>query len=102
MFTTQESEAISWQLENVLKLYMPCEFARKPRSLALVKLWKATKFRNLLLYIGPVAFKSFLQKDLYNHFLVLHVAIRILCFSKLQDYIDYAHNLRQHLYHHSR
>ncbi|XP_070159008.1 uncharacterized protein [Polyergus mexicanus] len=89
-------EAISWQLENVLKLYMPCEFARKPRSLTLVKLWKATEFRNLLLYIGPIAFKSFLQKNLYDHFLVLHVAIRILCSSKLQDFIDYAHDLLQH------
>lgn len=89
-------ESISWQLENVLTLYMPSEFARKPRSLAFVKLWKATEFRNLLLYTGPIAFKSFLQKDLYDHFIVLHVAIRILCSSSLRNFIDYAHDLLQH------
>ncbi|EFN70002.1 hypothetical protein EAG_10539, partial [Camponotus floridanus] len=89
-------KAISWQLENVLKLYMPCEFARKPRSLTLVKLWKATEFRNLLLYTGPIALKPSLRKDLYDHFLVLHVAIRILCSSKLRDFIDYAHDLLKH------
>jgi len=76
-------EAISWQLENILKLYMPCEFARKPRLLSFIKLWKATEFRNLLLYIGPITFKFFLRKDLCNHFLVLHVTIRILCSLKL-------------------
>jgi len=43
-------EAISWQLENVLKLYMPCEFARKSKSFSFIKLWKATEFRNMLLY----------------------------------------------------
>jgi len=72
---------------------MPCEFARKPRSLSFIKLWKATEFRNLLLYTSPIAFKFFLRKDLYNHFLVLRVAIRILCPLKLRNFIDYAHDL---------
>lgn len=95
-------EAISWQLENVLKFNTPCEFARKPRSHALIKLWKATEFRNLLLYTGPIAFKSFLRKYIYEHFLVLHVAIRILCCSKLQDFIDYDITIFLYiLYHHS-
>jgi len=31
-------EAISLQLEQVLKLYVPCEFVRKTRSLVWVKL----------------------------------------------------------------
>lgn len=75
---------------------MPSEFARKPRSLAFVKLWKATEFRNLLLYTGPIAFKFFLQKDLYDYFIVLHVTIRILCSSSLRDFIDYAHDLFQY------
>lgn len=61
-----------------------------------MKLWKATEFRNLLLYTGPIAFKSFLRKDLYDHFVVLHVSIRILCGSKLRDLIDYAHDLLLH------
>jgi len=40
-------EEISLQLENVLKLYIPNEFVRKSRSLAFVKLWKATEFRTI-------------------------------------------------------
>lgn len=75
---------------------MRMAFVRKPRSLRLVRLWKATEFRNVLLYTGPIAFKSFLHKDLYNHFIMLHVAIRILNSSKLRDFIDYAHELLQH------
>lgn len=87
-------ETISLQLENVLKLYIPCEFVRKPRSLAFVKLWKATEFRTIILYTGCVVFKL-LRKNLYNHFLVLHVAIRILCCSQFEEYIDYAQKLLQ-------
>lgn len=85
-------EEISLQLENVLKIYIPCEFVRKSRSLAFVKLWKATEFRNVLLYTGCVVFR-FLRKDLYNHFLVMHIfsiacCVRILCFSQFEEYID--------------
>ena len=31
-----------------------------------------------LLYIGPVVLKNVLQNRIYNHFLVFHVAIKIL------------------------
>jgi len=73
---------------------MPCEFVRKPRSLTFVKLWKATEFRTVLLYTSCVVFKL-LRKDLYNHFLILHVAIRILCCSQFEEYINYAQELLQ-------
>lgn len=89
-------EAISLQLEQVLKLYIPCEFVRKTRSLVFVKLWKATEFRNFLLYTGLVVLKLFLGKHLYNHFLTLHVAIRILCSLQFQNFIDYAQKLLHH------
>lgn len=92
-------EAISLQLENELKLYMPCKFVRKPRSLALVKLWKAIKFRNVLLYTGCVVFKL-LHKDLYNHYLILHVAIRILCCShNLKNILTMLKSFYNVLYH---
>lgn len=88
--------AISLQLENILKSYMPCEFVRKPRSLSFVKLWKATEYRSLLLYTGPIAFKDYLRKDLYNNFVTLHVAIRILCCSQFQNLMDYAQELLEY------
>ena len=39
-----------------LKNCMPCDFQRKPRSLALVAKWKITEFRLFLLYIGVFIF----------------------------------------------
>lgn len=51
--------------------------------------------QNVVLYTGCVVFKL-LRKDLYNHFLVLHVAIRILCCSEFEEYIDYAQELLEH------
>lgn len=45
-----------------LKPFIPVEFARKPRHLKYIKLFKATEYRLLLLYTGPLAFKSLLKK----------------------------------------
>lgn len=61
----------------------PTEFQRRSRSLSDFCHFKATEFRTLLLYTGPVAFKNVLSSDLYNHFLLLHVAISILCNNKI-------------------
>ncbi|KAG8238459.1 hypothetical protein J437_LFUL016916 [Ladona fulva] len=58
---------------------IPSDFSRIPRGLDILERWKATEFRTFLLYTGPVAMKNILSKDLYDHFLILHVAIRILC-----------------------
>lgn len=61
-----------------MKPYIPIEFARKPRGLYDVDKWKATEFRQFLLYTGIVIMKLILSPMLYNHFLCLSVAIRIL------------------------
>lgn len=63
---------------NILKQYCPTEFARRPRSLDVYSKYKATEFRQFLLYIGPVVMYSILNKHLYMHFLLLHGAIRVL------------------------
>jgi len=61
----------------------PKEFVRKPRSITDVKHWKAVKFRNFLLYAGPVVLSYKLKNDIYNNFLTLHVAITIISCSNL-------------------
>lgn len=48
---------------------IPSEFARRPRSINEVKLWKAVEFRNFLLYTGPIVLRYILKKDLYDHFM---------------------------------
>lgn len=47
---------------------MPREFARQPMSLDYLDKWKATEFRQFLLYTGPVVLKSVVSADTYHHF----------------------------------
>jgi hypothetical protein len=57
---------------------MPSEFARSPRSLTYLKYWKATEFRQFLLYTGPIVLKNVVSKELYQHFLCLSVGVSVL------------------------
>lgn len=61
-----------------LALDIPVEFERKVYDIDQVSKWKATQFRFILLYIGPIIFKNVLSENKYRHFLLLHVACRIL------------------------
>ena len=84
---------ISQQLIS-LKRYIPVEFARKCRSLDEMDRWKATEFRQFLLYSGPIVLKGVLCERFYKHFLLLFVGIYCLvspayCMSHCQ----YAHEL---------
>lgn len=44
---------------------------------------KATEFRMVLLYTFPILFKGRIPQKFYDHFLLLHYAIRILCDAEL-------------------
>lgn len=57
---------------------MPSDFSRQPRSLSDLAYWKATEFRQFILYIGPLVFKGIIGKPIYSLFLSLHVAMSIL------------------------
>ena len=73
---------------------IPKEFARKPRSLSDVNRWKATEFRQFLLFTGPVALRGKLSDDMYNNFLLFHVGIFILVNRSLcMQYCDFADEL---------
>ena len=74
-----------------LSASIPSEFARKPRSLREVDRWKATEFRQFLLYTGPVVLAQNLNKEVYDNFMLLFCGITILICPKLsQVYSDYA------------
>lgn len=88
---------ISANLVNLIP-FIPREFARKPRSLAFVKRWKATELRLFLLYIGVVVLKNVVPDEIYSLFLLLFVSSRILSYPhlvKIPSWVDYAENLIQ-------
>ncbi len=72
---------------------LPRSFSRKPRSLAEYRQWKATEFRQFLLYTGPVVLFQRLSRQQYKNFLVLSSAMRILLSPSFREYYGYAHKL---------
>lgn len=95
-------EEISTRLITQLKSFISIEFARKQRAINCFKLWKATKFRLILLYTSPVVVKSvsihtpfefILKRRVYRHFLTLHVIIRILSSQDFDNCLPYAQDL---------
>ncbi len=66
---------------------IPVEFARKTRSLKQLAQFKASEFRLLLLYVLPTVL-SLLPNEIYEHFLLLHCAIRILSFPERVKFVQ--------------
>lgn len=66
--------------------FYPQEFQRKPRRIDHYKMWKATEFRDFLLYTGPIALKDILSASTFKHFMAFSTAIRILSHP---DYLKY-------------
>ncbi|KYN50247.1 hypothetical protein ALC62_06180 [Cyphomyrmex costatus] len=94
----QAKENISQALLNLRSTVLK-EFSRRPRSLNELAYWKATEFRQFLLYSGPFVLKNVLKRDLYINFLTLHVSISILISPILtanKNNVDYAEKLLQH------
>lgn len=79
---------------NGLKQFLPREFLRKGRTLYEVERWKASEFRQFLIYTGPVVLKNRLPARLYKHFRLFSVAIFCLVSPFFyQVYGDYAKQL---------
>jgi len=74
--------------------HIPKEFQRKKLDLDTFNYWKATQFRFFLNYCGPLVLRKILSKKMYQHFLLLVVACRILNDSELCiKYVSYAKEL---------
>ena len=93
--SSQQLSQISANL-TLLKGMMPSEFARQPRSLEELDRWKATEFRQFLLYTGPIVLKNVVSDELYQHFLALSIAVSIMLdnnANKRNSYVAYARQL---------
>ncbi|CAG9773638.1 unnamed protein product [Ceutorhynchus assimilis] len=91
----RKTDLLCQHLEKIRK-YVPKELPRKPRSVLECRRYKATEFRHFILYLGPVVFKNILPQNMYQNFLLLHVAAYILSseiYCKNNDLVNYAHQL---------
>ncbi len=80
----------------MMRNHMLREFVRRPRSLIEYKQWKATEFRQFLLYSGAVVLRDILPVNMYNNVLTLSVAMICLLrpeFATNMQYCDYAERL---------
>ena len=79
---------------SLLKSSTPRELGRKVRTFEYIAKFKATEWRTFLLYTGPVIMKNRLSSDRFNHFMTLHVAMKLLSYeSWCYAYNDFAKQL---------
>lgn len=89
LLPSRETAKISRRLENLVKTQPP-EFQRKTRKISEINYFKGSELRTFVLYTGPFVLKNILTNDKYEHFLLLHNAVRILCSKEFKDSIDVA------------
>jgi len=85
LIVNQKSEKI-----NSIKLFVPSDFQRRPRSLSEIAHFKASEYCLYILYLGPMLFKKYFAPKFFNHFCLLHFCVYVLC-----------HDNLHHLYHHA-
>ena len=64
--------------DKLLRLRLPQEFSRQPRTIFELDRWKATELRSSLLYTGYIFLKGIVSHDMYELYLKLTVAMNIL------------------------
>jgi hypothetical protein len=77
---------ISTQISNSLcslRHHIPSEFARRPRGFWEIDRWKATEYRQFLLYTGPIVLGTLINEMMYTNFMLLSVGLHILLDSHL-------------------
>lgn len=74
---TNDKNVISERLLSCVS-YIPKEFASIPRSADEIAMWKATEFRQFILYTGIAVLKDIVPEECYYHFCLLYSAYRLL------------------------
>lgn len=85
------------QKMKIIKKWICSDFARIPNDLNNLNTFKATEFRQIMLYTGPYLFKDIVSIPVYNNFLIFHVIMRILsCKTTVYTQNEYADSLSKH------
>lgn len=93
LLPTKCIEEINKLLEEIRKT-QPSDFQRRIQLLNQLHNYKATEFRTFLLYAGPFVLRNVISKQKYDHYMLLNVAISILCTPNVSDEkIEFAREL---------
>nr|XP_042912828.1 uncharacterized protein LOC122272862 [Parasteatoda tepidariorum] len=89
--SNSQSDAISVKLLSFTSS-ISNDFVRRPRALRDFERWKATEYRQFLLFTGPIVLKGSLRNDLYMHFLLLHCSIKVFITNSNIAMMNFAHS----------
>ena len=78
---------------KMIKKDIPKEFKRQMRPTNWCHNFKASEHRFFALYIGPIVLKNILQDNYYDHFLLYHVAIKILSSKEVLNHTNFTKKL---------
>lgn len=90
--SSKKIKQLSLNLEK-MRSSITNDFARKPRRIEEYPRFKATEFRQLLLYTGPIVLKNILSDECYKRFMSLNIAMKILLSKDHSAYLNYAAEL---------
>lgn len=91
-WNTKKKDEVSRILHTCNK-YRPTDIHRAIRTLDDLSYWKGSEFRSILLYVGMVAFRSVLEDDEYENFLMICCACRIVYTSVYKHFIPLAKDM---------
>lgn len=75
--SAREIEIVNARIKTI-RDFCPREFARRPKDITNYSRYKATEFRQLILYIGPVIYFGIYKQVVFDHYLLHHAALRCL------------------------
>lgn len=79
--------------DSVVNIHLPKEIHRQMRGLDCLAFWKGTEWRSFLNYVGIVVLKDVIDEKLYNHFLLLFIAVRICSSEYFKKWLSLAQTL---------